>query len=94
MSSQTAKITITPVTSGCQLALTDSRFIQFNTNVRIKAPTNVPNTLPTPPNNEVPPINTAAIAGSVRLSPMSASAEFSRARKTTEASPAMVPETA
>ena len=49
---------------------------------------------PTPPNSEVPPISTAAIAGSVRLSPMSASAELSRDRKMIEASPAMVPDTA
>ncbi len=83
-----------PVTSGCQLALTDNRFMPFSTSVRISAPIKVPNTVPTPPNRDVPPISTAAIAGSVRLSPMSASAELSRARKMMEASPAMVPETA
>lgn len=94
MSSQTARITIRPVTRGCQFALTDNRFIPFSTSVRINAPIKVPKTLPTPPNSDVPPISTAAIAGSVRLSPMSASAEFSRARKIMEASPAMVPETA
>ncbi len=83
-----------PVTSGCQLALTESRFMPFSTSVRISAPMKVPNTVPTPPNSEVPPISTAAIAGKVRLSPMSASAELSRDRKMIEASPAMVPETA
>ena len=31
-----------PVTSGCQLALTDSKFMPFSTSVRIKAPTKVP----------------------------------------------------
>ena len=37
----------------------------FSTSVRISAPISVPDTVPTPPNSEVPPISTAAIAGSV-----------------------------
>src|SRR5258708_19730721 len=56
MSSQTARMTMTPVTSGCQLALTDSKFMPFSTSVRIKAPTKVPNTVPPPPTSDLPPL--------------------------------------
>jgi hypothetical protein len=86
--------TITPVTTGCQLALIASRFMPLSTRVRMSAPISVPNTDPTPPNREVPPISTAAIAGRVSASPMSPSAEFSRARKIRLASPAIAPLTA
>ena len=80
MSNHTASSTIRPVTNGCQLALRLSKFIPFKISVRIKPPMNVPNSEPTPPNNDVPPITTAAMVGSVSVSPMSPSAEFRRAR--------------
>src|SRR5262249_20960556 len=83
--------TVTPVASGCQLTLMVSRFMPFSTSVRMMAPTSVPDTRPTPPNREVPPISTAAMAGNVRASPISPSAEFSRARKTRLARPAIAP---
>src|SRR6185369_8126556 len=91
LSRNTARTTMTPVTSGCQFALIVNRFMKLSTSVRIKAPTRVPSIEPTPPNSEVPPISTAAIAGSVSVSPMSPSAEFRRARKIRLASPAIAP---
>ncbi len=79
------------MTSGCHEALICNRFMPLSTRVRISAPISVPPTVPKPPNSDVPPISTAAMAGRVRSSPMSPCAELIRARMISEASPAMAP---
>ena len=70
---------IPPVTAFCQNVCTPSRFMPLTISARITEPTAVPPMPPTPPNSDVPPRQTAAMAGSRRSSPRPESAALMRA---------------
>ena len=57
----------------------------------MKAPTTVPQMVPSPPIRLVPPRTTAAIASSSNPTPVFGCAELSRAARTRPASPARTP---
>ena len=78
---------IVPITAFCQNVCTPSRFMPLMISARMTEPTAVPMMPPTPPNRDVPPRQTAAIAGSSKSSPRPESAAFMRAITTSAANP-------
>ena len=82
---------IAPITPFCQNVCTPSRFMPLTISARMSEPTAVPTMPPTPPNSDVPPRQTAAIAGSSSSSPMPDSAALIRAITTSAGEAATKP---